>query len=241
LALKYLISHGLKWSTELKRLLAILIVLTCLMIMVPSNMVLAAGNTGPQSWSFDNETLGTNTSEMERNWGVGDDGQSGQVEIPSGGNHVWVADQKAAENVTYPSGFWALVIRTTSAWGTKGDGCSFEIGYWDGSFHTLTPSPNISHGGVSSLLNETLTQSGSITIPKGTWLAIMVKNLTDGTRIVKTGEDIGRSTRNNSYLRSPETDPGYPLPEVAAGVLLSLGLTGLAAFIIVRRKSFKAV
>ncbi len=39
-----------------------------------------------------------------------------------------------------------------------------------------------------------------------------------------------------SYLTSPANDPGYPLPELAAGILFSLGIAGLATSLLVNRR-----
>jgi hypothetical protein len=39
-----------------------------------------------------------------------------------------------------------------------------------------------------------------------------------------------------SYLQAPSSQPSYPVPELAAGILLAAGLAGIAAFFVVRRK-----
>jgi hypothetical protein len=71
----------------------------------------------------------------------------------------------------------------------------------------------------------------TVVIPEGCYLALELKNTSTQAHYILTGEG-GKS----SCLRSPQTDPGYPLPEIAAGVLLAAGLAGLGAFIIVRRR-----
>jgi hypothetical protein len=202
--------------------------------------------TAPQVWSLDSESL-PGSYQMEKNYGPGDDGQTGSVPIPPQGTIYWISDQQAADSVTFAEGIWSLQLSTDADWGTKGAACYIEIGYWDGSFHSLTPNPVLKSGSHAFtppsgpayyIVTKRLIQGGSITVPKGTYLAVQITNQLPvdpaNNRTINTGED-----NNNSCLRSPQTDPGYPLPELAGGLLLTLGLTGLGALIIVRRKSAK--
>jgi len=211
-----------------------------------------ASATAPQIWSFDSTSQSDDTIgavyQMEKNEGPGDDGQAGDVPIAAGEAQIWIADQIAMADVTYPSGSWVLFLSTDLAWGTQGADCDFQVGYWDPSdlsFTQLTPdSATLKSKGKNfqtdtetwSVLGERWVQSDSIMIPKDTYLAIKIINGTGEDRVVHTGE-----YKYCTYLRSPETDPGYPVPEIAAGVLLALGLAGLGAFIIIRRKSAKAI
>jgi len=204
--------------------------------------------TAPQIWSFDSDSLSGSVYQMEKNQGPGDDGQSGYVTIAAGDDQIWIADEVALADVTYPSGSWVLFLSTNQAWGTQGADCDFQIGSWDPddlSFTQLTPDGADLHARGKNFITDTETwsilgerwvQSESIMIPEGTYLAIKIINGTGGSRNVNTGE-----YKYCTYLRSPETDPGYPLPEIAAGSLLALGLAGLGAFIIIRRRSAKAI
>ncbi len=226
--------------------LALLAILTLLLIILAPSVIMASGiNTGPQTWSLDskNDTdsqkLPPSVSQMERNYGPGDDGQSGSVIINGGSSYVWIADQPAEYDVTFPSGAWVLQIVTDADWGTKGSLCQMEIVEWNGiTFNSLTPLPqNVSSRVNSTVIIKTLFQTGSLTIHKGRYLALRIKNLeTLGkNHIVYTGEGV-----NNSYLRSPETTSLFaPLPELPAGLLLALGLAGLGTFIVIRHKAQK--
>jgi hypothetical protein len=205
--------------------------------------------TAPQVWSLDSESL-SGSFQMEKNYGPGDDGQTGSLSISPQGTIYWIADQQAQDDVTFDLGIWNLQLSTDADWGTKGSACYMEIGYWDGTFHTLTPSPVLKSGSHAFtppfgpayyIITKRLIQDGTITVPDGTYLAVQITNqlpvspAADNSRTINTGED-----DFNSSLRSPQTDPGYPLPELAAGLLLTLGLAGLGVFVIVRRKSAKA-
>jgi len=66
------------------------------------------------------------------------------------------------------------------------------------------------------LVTITITVGG--TVKEGDYLALEVLN--NDT----VGHDI--TTDGSSSLSSPSTDPGYPLPEMSAVILLSFGLQG---------------
>jgi LPXTG-motif cell wall-anchored protein len=63
----------------------------------------------------------------------------------------------------------------------------------------------------------------------GDYLALRVFNSSSSTPYTVV-------TDGNSWLSSPATDPGYPLPEMSALILLGIGLAGLGGYILVRRK-----
>jgi hypothetical protein len=201
--------------------------------------------TAPQIWSLDSESIDTDINQMEKNYGAGDDGQSGNVPIPAGTSRVFIADEMAGADVTYPEGVWVLFLSTDQDWGTGGDACDIEIGYYTpgAGFISLTPAPTLKSSGQSfgaipdawAVLGERLVQADSITIPDDTYLALQVTNNSAETRVINTGEG-----KFNSYLRSPETDPGYPLPETAAAVLMFAGLLGLGGYILIKRRKASA-
>jgi hypothetical protein len=222
----------------LSLLSTITMIVFCLLLTLPMGILAAGSNTGPQSWSFDSGNVGTLTSRMEKNWGPGDNGQTGSITISgsAGTNyHIWVADQIADGSITYTSGAWIFMISTNQDWGTNGSLCDVEIGYWNGSYHSLTSAPSITHRGRSTILIETLVQSTTLTIPNGTYLAVKLINQTGSNRIVYTAEN-----SQNSYLRSPETDPAYPLPELSTSILMALGLGGLGSFILWQRQKARS-
>jgi hypothetical protein len=210
----------------------------CLIIVLPVSAGAAGTNTGPITWSLDSKLdkdgkkLALSVAQMEKNFGTGDDGQSGSVSISGGKSYIWISDQAAEADITMPNGAWVLQIVTDSDWGTKGSKFQLEIGEWDGSFKSLTPPPQKMSARVNSkVIIGTLFQSGSITIRKKKFIAIKVTNLdTKHSHIIYTGEGA-----NNSYLRSPETFAAHPVPELSAGILFALGLAGLSTFIVMRR------
>jgi hypothetical protein len=235
---------GLKRMRNSRLALCLVALLCCCIFLFPSAALAAGPNTGPQTWSLDskNDTDGkklpASVDQMERNYGTGDDGQSGSLSISGGGYLTWISDQLAQSDMTVPSGAWVLQIVTDSDWGTVGSNCQIEIGEWNGvSFISQTPPPQtVKVRGRSTVFIFTLFQTQSITIHAGKYMALRIKSLEPAGKvhIIYTGED----TRN-SFLRSPETFASIPVPELTAGVLLALGLGGLGMFIFLRRKSVR--
>jgi hypothetical protein len=190
--------------------------------------------TGPQTWQLDSETSPAGF-QMERTHGPGDDGQTGEVSIRSGDTLTWIADEAAESGVTFPSGAWKIEIATEADWGTNGSNCLATFGMWNGSVYTPFTTLNLVSVGWSSgsvAYNFKLDkQLGSMTIPTGSFLAVQITNNDSKKHTIYTDE-----TEKASCVTSPQTDPGYPLPELAAVVLLGTGLLGLALFVFIRRK-----
>lgn len=153
-------------------------------------------------------------------------GQSGSVVVPAKGNTLWLSDQKAATDVTFPSGTWTIKLKTDADWSDAQ--CLAEVGDYNPSGGgTFTPF-NSSATGINNdgLVTITITVGG--TVKEGDYLALEVLN--NDT----VGHDI--TTDGSSSLSSPSTDPGYPLPEMSAVILLSFGLAGLGGYAVFKRK-----
>ena len=76
-----------------------------------------------------------------------------------------------------------------------------------------------------------MISANPFTVPKGDYLALRIANPEAGAAdlVIKTGED-------NSYLTSPKTDPGYPIPELSTFILFSVGLLALAGYIWLKKR-----
>jgi hypothetical protein len=222
-----------------KCILIITVLVLGILIALPVSTVFAEDNTGPQTWSLNSKLIKSpSVYEMNKNYGPTDFGQSGQVSLNYLQKKYWVSDQKTQVDLTFPSGVWMLQMRTDSDWGIQGSQCKMEVGEWNGTaFNSLTPAPqNITstYNADTKYLVIRLNQSASITMLKNNYMAIKITNVDIDSHIIHTGEGI-----YNSFLRSPETGSNFVvLPEIPAGFLLGIGLTGLIGLIYIKRKSW---
>ncbi len=217
----------------MKRILMVLslVMVLCMALVVPAMAV----GPGVQTWQLDS-TVTSAGYEMEKNGGPNDNGQTGQVPLGTGQSAIWIADQVALADVTFSEGAWIMEVATDADWGTDGDLCDVEIGQWDGTTfvplatgpyameYTIFPNPTYN-------VVKYVVQTGAITVQSGNWLAVKITNNSNLARIVYTGEG-----QYASCLSSPNSDPGYPLPELATAILLGAGVLGLGGFIMMRRR-----
>jgi PKD repeat protein len=177
-----------------------------------------AGTFG-QTWRLDSGTAAAGFYEMEQVGGPGDDGQAGSVPA-AGPDLLWLSDQTAQTPVVFPAGDWQIRIKTSGWIGA----CAAQVGEYDGGqFNAFNVTP-LDGAQSGDIITFTIPGTGG-TVPAGHYLALKLMVTGDG-EIVTDGD---------SYVRSPSSDPGYPLNELAAGILALLGLAGLGGFILIRK------
>jgi hypothetical protein len=193
-----------------------------------------------------------NSNTMNDKWGNSELYMSttgtpnGSINVPQGASKMWIADKVALADVTFPNDQWAIRFGTDASWGWTYDPANgmpvsnfkVEIGYWDGASFTVfaMDSNPVWYSSHYESQFQAVPELGQ-TIPQDTYLAVVVTNLNGTAHPIYTGYQI---KTNGSYyfscLTSPQTDPGYPLPELGAIILLGGGLLGLGGFMIVRRR-----
>ncbi len=199
----------------------------CLALILP----LTALAAGSQIWY-----LGSTVTPAGSQMVKGDSSQTGSVAVPNASSVVWISDQQS-QGVTFASGTWFADIATDGEWGVLGTDCIVKIGRWNPNttlfqeFSLTQPyEGQWSLDGTTHILKVDV-QMASEVVNSGDYLALKITNQSGASRLVLTGQG-----SQASCLKSPQTDPGYPLPEVAAGILLGAGLAGLAGFMLVKRK-----
>ena len=201
---------GKKW-----KLAFLFLVLLIAVIPVGTGVALATSPMPSQTWYLDNMTTGP---VMEQTVGT----QSGSV--PAGGTTItWLSDYSATSPVVFDEGTWTIYLATPDLTGT----CEVTVGESDGI--TFTGFDSASGTAIEGALVINLDLS-AVTVPQDHYLALQVTN--SGTGSI--------TTDGSSYLSAPSSTPSYPLPEVAAGILLAAGLAGLGGFIIISQRRAKA-
>jgi hypothetical protein len=198
------------------------LIIVCLLTLISASI---AGATAPQLWYLDG-SLHPDISQhgvMEKAINQ----QSGWAIIPAGSSKIWLAENAAICDVTFPGGSWVAELKLDSSlisvaalddgyeWEASIGGWNVDTGWYE--IVTVTTSTTYWDSGRNVLIVELQTEPA--TIYEGNYLALSVLNMDSIAHTVITD---GRSS-----LRSPDTDPGYPLPEIATAVMLGLGFFGL--------------
>jgi hypothetical protein len=194
------------------------------------NYAIGYASANTQSWLLDNKTILTGgKSRWDLDYMTTPTGGSLSSTNPfvmSQTSIIWMADQPAGADVTFHAGDWKAVL-ATSDWSAKS---SAEVGDYNPGTGIFTAFPATSTVGYSGVITITLT-TGAGTINQNDYLALKINNDSGTSQTIITGK--------NSYLDSPPSTPDYPLPEMAAGILLTLGLAGLVGFMVVRRRQIR--
>jgi LPXTG-motif cell wall-anchored protein len=150
--------------------------------------------------------------------------QTGSVSISNGSNAIWLSDQQAATDVTFSSGTWTVNLKTDADWSGT---CSAQVGDYNAGTSKFTPFNSSPGTGAYSNGVITITVTTGGTVSAGDYLALKIFN--------NSGALHNITTDGSSWLSSPVTDPGYPLPEMPALVLLGIGLVGLGGYVYVKK------
>jgi len=216
-----------------KRYLITAIILAIyLTITIPISVINASGS---QIWYLDQETTDAGF-QMEKI----DPNQSGSIPINNGNSLTWIADQQS-QGVAFPSGTWFVDIATDSEWGLLGNDCEVLIGKWDSTngfqeFQSITQayqgqwSEIIDGTDITHVLKVSVQVSSEV-VENFAYLAVQIANNSGQQRTIYTDEG-----PKASCVKSPQTDPGYPVPEMATGALFGIGIASVGTLFIVRGK-----
>jgi hypothetical protein len=159
----------------------------------------------------------------------GDLGEMVQIEKEA----YWLADQFAEYDVVFPNGSWEInLLVKNDKFGDK-EGI-IEVGAWNPytkpgeEFTPFTDWSSVKMEWEENFLKVQIEGNGGATVPKGNYLALRIAKQWDFDKFINVVTD------GKSLLVSPETDPGYPLPEIASVLLFGFGLAGLTGFVLIR-------
>jgi hypothetical protein len=183
---------------------------------------------------------------------------AGFITIPRNDSIVCISDEPAIRDVSFSQGTWKAAFVTDTNWKAS---CKVLIGEWNGTIFTPVGTQTFSID-LSEITSDTAhyyTFDTGITCPQltvhaGNYLAMEIFNSNplamnftksdlysggivnpgeSGDGNILTGEGL-----DASYLNAPGSNPGQPLPELASGVLLAIGLAGIAViYFLARHKS----
>jgi len=144
---------------------------------------------------------------------------AGTVNVMQGTSATWVATNAATTNVGFTNDSWTgFLTRTGNNNARTG---TLEIGVWNGTF---TPKGS----GTADFANKAMTtgnvaiaiNSPPFDIAIGQYLALGYSNTEGGGG----NKSVDVSTTSGSWVQSPSTDPGYPVPDVETWIFFAAGL-----------------
>lgn len=148
----------------------------CIAVALLLSVTTVAMAVSSQLWYLDSETTTTADYQMEKSGSPGNDGQIGSLAIGASNSRIWIADQAALSDVTFPSGTWVVELETDSDWGTNGNKCAVTIGAWNGTTFSAFTTTNIFKWSSGTLIMDVELQSGSATVDKDHYLALKIEN-----------------------------------------------------------------
>ena len=153
------------------------------------------------------------------------------VSISPGTNITWVANEPALVDAAFRAGRWTgwLILNGSLP---EGDNFTAEIGSYNCSNNNFSTagSQNFTGADTNKTMFEVNIQASAFMVPEGDYLAFRISNPTSNSNgiDVQTGK---------SFITSPESDPGYPVPELHTIMLFFFGLLTLIAYYMLWNRS----
>ena len=154
------------------------------------------------------------------------------VSISPGNNITWVANEPALVDAAFRAGRWTgwLILNEPFP---EGDNFTAEIGSYncsDNNFSAAGSQNFTGAAGTDKTMFEVNIQASAFMVPEGDYLAFRISNPTNNSNgiVVQTGK---------SFVTSPESDPGYPVPELHTVMLFFFGLLTLIAYYMLWNRS----
>ena len=185
--------------------------------------MVALTSAASQTWYLSSSEFGTGYNyTMYRGSQLGG---VDNVSIPKEGTVIWLANEIATTDVTFPSGTWS--INLTKGQYNKRRSFTASIGVQDTSAFTA-------YGNYTGNFYEAQSVSFPISasgfaVSQGQWLAFRVINL-------ETNHNISIQTAGVSNITSPSSSPDYPVPELSTFLLFGVGLLALVGYVGYRKR-----
>nr|QNO56724.1 hypothetical protein HGIILDEE_00013 [Methanosarcinales archaeon ANME-1 ERB7] len=147
--------------------------------------------------------------------------------IVNGSSKNWTANEAATVDVEFPADYWTGWLKLNTPF-TATENFTVAVGSYSTTTSNFTAAGTQNFTGDDSKTAFPLNiPANEFTVPKDNYLALNVTNPPAGSADLVIKTDGG-----NSFITSPETDPGYPIPELSSIILFSVGLLALAAYIL---------
>jgi hypothetical protein len=212
---------------KMKRIFAVSISLVTALLLILAYPFTVVADTSQIWYLSSNAASGTNADYIIYKNSTSQ--CSGTVTVSNGTTDYWVADEAATMNLSFPAGDWdGIVVLNTPH--PSGEQFTIEIGSWNGSIFSSAGLTTKTGDGNRTVFPFSITDANAFTVAQGNWLSLLIWNPTAGD------SDLVVKTDGASYVISPISDPGYPVPELSTIIFLGAGLVGLAAYFGLKRR-----
>jgi len=150
---------------------------------------------------------------------------TGNLTIATGSSNLWIADEPAQTNLTFPAGIWTgrITLETALA---SGQNFSIGVGNCSGGIFTASGSDTINGDGNTTF--DFQITADSFIISTDDYLAVNITNTTTDIK-VKTGS-------THSRITAPDNAPAHPVPELPSIILVSTALIILAGVLLINSR-----
>ncbi len=197
-----------------------------LMLGMSALALVPTASAASQTWYLTNTASGTND---QMNKGSGQGSADVSISSPLGIDtaNIWVANEAASTTVNFGTSIWTVVIEVVSTGTSK---ATIAMGTYNGVTFTEKTGTWNSGSTLSTGTNSlTFTPSTAFTVSNTQYLALQITDASEYVLFppasdVATVIDVTGSGNAPSYIASPDSDPGYPVPNLSTLVLMSSGL-----------------
>ena len=167
----------------------------------------AMASLGPQEWYLSNVDSTVSGKNMTRTY----NSATGSVDIAAGATKFWLTDVAAAVDVKFPDGAWIIQLKTDSFWGDQdSSNCIMNVGEWNTSGSNFSPfltstEFNLTYDNGTHIMRIEL-QLNSETVHQYNYIGLRIQNTDTENHMVYTDGE--------SSMKSPNSDPGFPTPEI---------------------------
>ncbi|RCV64849.1 hypothetical protein C5S53_06715 [Methanophagales archaeon] len=195
-----------------------------------ASMVGMASAAASQTWYFTNAPSEAGLHyEMHKGSGSG----TADVSVLSNKHRYWNAQAVAVDSIDMHGQWHVNIDYRVPGHASDDSTIEVEIGLWSDHFESKgTHEATATGGSVNRNLNANININ-SFDMSSGDYLLLRVNNKNSYNIAVNTTSVSGNSP---SYLSSPSTDPGYPVPELSTLLLTGMGALMLGGFVIYSRR-----
>jgi len=151
----------------------------------------------------------------------------------------WYAESPAECDLSFGDGDWRVFVDYDNL-GIYSDTLYIQIFKVNDSGGAVALTQEFNATGLTTEAHDSntynLTSTADHSIKQGERFAVRFRWNRDGSNHLQIQYNNNAASMHNTHILSPETEPGYPTPELPTLVLFGTGLLALAGFVLYNRR-----